>query len=304
MTDVVVIGSLNCDLVVSVPRLPKRGETIAGSPVERRPGGKGANQAVAVARSGARVRLVGLVGDDNLGAELRAAVAAHGVDVAQVRALKGSASGTAFITVEEGGENMIVISAAANASVTPHVLGGSPGIGALLDGAGALLLQLEIPVATCSAAAKVARERGVPVVLNAAPSPPKRTAEVERLLQLTDVLIVNEAEAIALGGSSDPAVLRTLGPSIAVVTMGGRGASAHDGTRRIHVPGFTVHSVDTVGAGDAFCGQFVLAHAAKAPLEEALWRACAAGAVATTTHGAQAVEGMAVQIEELLSHVG
>ena len=288
VTDVVVIGSLNCDLVVTVPRLPAPGETTAGSPIERRCGGKGANQAIAASRLGARVRLVGLVGDDDLGVELRSAVAAHGVDVTQVRVLEGAASGTALVLVEEGGENMIVISPGANGSVTPRRLGGSAGLGAILDGADALLMQLEIPLATCSATAEAARERGVHVVLNAAPSPLERSPEVEHLLALTDVLIVNEAEAVALVGAPDPAVLRTLGPRTAVVTMGSRGASAHNGRRRIDTPGFTVPSLDTVGAGDAFCGQFALAHAARVPLDDALRRACAAGAITTTTHGAQA----------------
>ena len=301
MPDVVVIGSLNLDLVVTVPRLPQPGETVAGSSTVRRPGGKGANQAVAAARLGARVRLAGLVGDDDVGQGLRTAIAGHGVDVAQVGMREGSATGTAFITVEEGGENTIVIAAGANGALTSEALGGPEGLRALVDRAGALLIQLEIPIATCAAAAQAAQEVGVPVLLNAAPTPPERTPDLDRLLHLVDVLIVNETEAVALAGSSDASALRTLGPSVAVVTLGSRGASADNGTVPIHAPGFRVPSVDTVGAGDAFCGQLVLSYAAKEPLADALRRACAAGAVATTTRGAQTVAPMATHVEELLS---
>lgn len=299
-TVIVVIGSLNVDLTVAVPRLPRPGETVAGPSALRSAGGKGANQAVAAARLGAHVRLAGLVGDDGFGVDLRNAVAASGVDVTHVRVHEGSSTGMAFILVEEGGENVIAIAAGANGALTPEALGGTDGLAALLDGANALLLQLEIPLGTCVAAAEVARELGVPVVLNAAPYPPRITPELTSLLRLTDVLIVNETEAVALAGSADPAGLRSFGPSVAVVTLGRRGASADDGTGRIDVPGFTVASVDTVGAGDAFCAQFALAYAAKAPLAEALRRACAAGALATTTRGTQAAEVTPDRINELL----
>lgn len=299
---VVVIGSLNLDLTVAVPRLPRPGETIAGPSAQRSAGGKGANQAVAAARLGAHARLAGLVGDDGFGADLRSAVAAHGVDVAHVHVHGGSSTGMAFIMVEEGGENIIAIAAGANGALTPESLGGAEGdsLRALLDGASALMLQLEIPLAVCVAAAQAAKELGIPVVLNAAPSPPQATPELADLLRLTDVLIVNESEAVALAGTADPTGLRTLGPSVAVVTLGSRGASADDGTGRIDVPGFAVISVDTVGAGDAFCAQLALAYAAKAPLAEALRRACAAGAIATTMRGTQSADLTPARIDELL----
>jgi ribokinase len=304
VTEVVVIGSLNLDLVVTVPRLPRPGETVAGPSAEQSPGGKGANQAVAAARLGARVRLAGLVGDDAFGADLRSSVAEHGVDVTRVVVLKGSSTGTAFILVEESGENMIAIAAGANGALTPETLGGPEGLRALLDGAGTLLLQLEIPVATCVTAAQAAHDLGIPVVLNAAPCPAEVTPELARLLRLTDVLIVNETEALALAGSADPAALRSLGPSVAVVTLGCYGASADGGTGRIDIPGFTVRAVDTVGAGDTFCGQFVVAHATKVPLAEAVRRACAAGAIATTAHGTQAAGLTPTEVEELLARTG
>jgi ribokinase len=303
--DVVVIGSLNLDLVVDVARLPRPGQTVIGPSAQRSPGGKGANQAVAAARLGGRVRLAGLVADDGFGPELRSAVEAHGVDVAHVGVIQGSSTGMALIVVEESGENMIAVAAGANGALTPDTLGGAAGLRALLDDAGALLLQLEIPVATCVSAAEIARELGVPVVLNAAPIPPNITPVLTRLLRSTDVLIVNETEAATLLGSdadtADPAALRSLGPDVVVVTLGSRGACADDGTGRIDVPGFTVASIDTVGAGDAFCGQFALAYATQAPLADAVRRACAAGAIATTARGTQAAELTSARVDELLA---
>jgi ribokinase len=301
MTDLVVIGSLNVDIVVAVPHLPKPGETVAGPNAEHRPGGKGANQACAAARLGADVRLAGLVGDDTFGADLLAAVAAQGVDVSHVATLDGVSTGMALIAVEESSENMIIVASGANRQLTAAVLGGSEGLRALLHGAGALLLQLETPIPTSIAAAQVARELGVPVVLNAAPCPPDLTAELDELLQLTDALIVNESESLALAGSADPAVLLALGPAVAVVTLGRHGASAADKKGRIDVPGFTVPSVDTVGAGDTFCGQFALAFASGTPLAEAVRRACAAGALATTTPGAQSAAATLDRVAELLA---
>jgi ribokinase len=299
--DIVVIGSLNLDLTVRVPRLPRPGQTVAGRAAERSPGGKGANQAAAAARLGADVRLAGLVGDDVFGSELRRAVAARGVDVTHVAVLEGSSTGMAFITVDEDGENMITIAAGANGALTPRALGDAEGLRALIDGAGALLLQLEIPAATCVAAAEAARALGVPVVLNAAPCPPEPTPVLARLLRLTDALVVNETEAGALAGSADPTALLELGPSVAVVTLGRRGASADGGTGRIDVPGYVVPSVDSVGAGDAFCGQFAVAHAAGTPLAEAVRRSCAAGALATTARGAQSAGPTRARVEELMS---
>jgi ribokinase len=301
MTDLVVIGSLNVDLVVAVPHLPKPGETVAGPNAERRPGGKGANQACAAARLGANVRLAGLVGDDMFGADLLAAIAAQGVDVSRVATLNNSSTGMAFIAVEDSSENMIIVASGANRHVTPTTLGGDPGLRTLLHDARALLLQLETPVPASIAAARVARELGVPVVLNAAPCPPSPAPELSELLRLTDALIVNESEAVALAGSADPAALLQFGPRIAVVTLGRRGAAAADKAGRTDVPGFAVVSVDTVGAGDTFCGQFTLAWASGAELADAVRSACAAGALATTTLGAQSPAATPERVAELMA---
>ncbi|MEV0201394.1 PfkB family carbohydrate kinase, partial [Nonomuraea sp. NPDC050691] len=207
--ELVVVGSLNMDLTVPVTRLPGRGETVAGAAAVRAAGGKGANQAVAAARLGARVRLVGQVGDDALGRDLLAAVAGEGVDVSGVRQAP-AATGLAMIVVEDGGENMITVARGANGLFHLTDLD--------LSGAGAILLQLEIPVAACLAAARQARAQGVPVILNAAPY----TQGLDELLALVDLLIVNEGEAAALCGGTDPAGLLALGPRAAVVTLGRR----------------------------------------------------------------------------------
>ncbi|NUW37009.1 ribokinase [Nonomuraea sp. SMC257] len=296
--ELVVVGSLNMDLTVPVTRLPGRGETVAGAAVVRVAGGKGANQAVAAARLGARVRLVGQVGDDALGRELLAAVAGEGVDVSGVRQVP-AATGMAMIVVEDGGENMITVASGANRLF--HLT--APGSSALmttgldLATADALLLQLEIPVAACLAAARQARAHGVPVVLNAAPY----TQGLDDLLPLVDLLIVNESEADALCGGTDPAGLLALGPRAAVVTLGGRGARGRDAGGGCEAPSFQVPVVDAVGAGDTFCAQLALAHAAGLPLAEAVRRACAAGALATTAHGAQTAMPTGGQVERLLA---
>ncbi|MEV0151838.1 MULTISPECIES: ribokinase [unclassified Nonomuraea] len=288
--ELVVVGSLNMDLTVPVTCLPGRGETVAGAAVVRAAGGKGANQAVAAARLGARVRLVGQVGDDALGRDLLAAVAAEGVDVSGVRQVP-AASGLAMIVVEDGGENMITVARGANGLFHPTDLDLD------LVGADALLLQLEIPVAACLAAARQARAHGVPVILNAAPY----TQGLDELLAQVDLVIVNESEAAALCGGTDPAGLLALGPRAAVVTLGRRGARGQDVTGACQVPSFQVPVVDAVGAGDTFCAQLALAHAAGLPLDQAVRRACAAGALATTAHGAQTAMPTAGQVEGLLA---
>lgn len=292
-----VVGSLNVDLSVAVPRLPQPGETVSGTGAARAPGGKGANQAVAAVRLGVPVRLAGLVGDDPFGHELRDTVAAQGVDVSAVSVLDGTSTGMALITVDEGGENMITVAAGANGLLTPEWFA----FRELLDGARALLLQLEIPVGTCLAAARAARDLGVPVFLNAAPCPPVVSAELTELLRLTDVLIVNETEAEGLSGSSDPVGLPALGPALAVVTLGAQGAVAVDASGvPVSCGGFVVATVDAVGAGDAFCAQFTVAFSAGLPLPESVRRACAAGALATTGVGAQAAMPGRAAVEDLL----
>ncbi|MEH0986052.1 ribokinase [Micromonospora sp. CPCC 205556] len=302
----VVVGSLNMDLCVRVPRLPEPGETVAGRSLERSPGGKGANQAVAASRLGASASLVGSVGTDSFGTELTRGLTAEGVDVAAVTYSATAPTGVAMIIVEASGENMITLAPGANGELRPADLAG---LGPMLADADALLLQLEIPLATVRAAARTARDHGVPVILNAAPLP-LVDAELLDLLHLTDLLVVNETEAAGLTGldRADPAAtavaLRRLGPPEVVLTLGAQGAVAADAAGVHQVPPFAVDAVDAVGAGDAFCAELVLARAGcdtPGALAAATGRACAAGALATTRPGAQTAAPWRAEVDRLLA---
>ncbi|MFI0480081.1 ribokinase [Actinomadura sp. 9N215] len=294
-----VVGSVNMDLAVGVPRLPGRGETVLGGDAARSPGGKGANQAVAARRLGAAVRMAGRVGDDVFGAEARAAVAAEGIDVTGVRVAAGALTGLAMIMVRPDGENAIAVAPGANATLGPDDAAAAAGGGE----ESALLLQLEIPVAACAAAAAEARRHAMPVVLNAAPAPRVVDTATARLLRLVDVLVVNEIEAAALQPAPDgsngsrerdrerdwtsvAAALRRLGPRQVVVTLGADGAAGADDHGTFRVAPFRVAAVDAVGAGDAFCAALTVAVAEGLPLRDAARRACAAGALAVTRRGA------------------
>ncbi|MEV7730321.1 ribokinase [Streptomyces sp. NPDC087917] len=290
----VVIGSLNMDLSVTVPRLPRPGETVSGADVVRGAGGKGANQAVAAARLGADVRMVGLLGDDTLGAELRARLVAEGVCDKGVSPLPGVASGLALIVVQADGENTITLSPGANRHLDVAALEGLTA-GGPIGPADTVLLQLEVPVDTVLAAARAARGAGALTVLNAAPLP-NRPLPGELLAQV-DVLVVNESEAAGLlattaatgvaGWAAHAERMRALGPGTVVITLGAAGAVAAGPGGPVVVPAFPADAVDTVGAGDAFCAQLALSLGSGEPLAAAVRRACAAGALATTRRGAQ-----------------
>ena len=291
---IAVVGSANVDLTIRVPRLPAPGETVAGADLVRDVGGKGANQAVAAARLGADAALVGAVGNDAFGADLRAGLGAAGVDVSQLSVVPDVPTGVALIQVRPDGENTITLSPGANGRLTPAAVAAA---GALLADAGAVVLQLEVPLDVVVAAARAAA--GL-VVLNAAPLPPDPSVLAD-LLRLVDVLVVNEHEALGLaagllpapdgGAAADwPATarrLRTLGPDAVVVTLGVQGAVAAGPGTDVVVPAYPVDVVDAVGAGDACCAGLALGLAARLPLDAAVRLACAAGAVATTGPGAQ-----------------
>ena len=297
---IVVFGSLNMDLVIRVPHLPRPGETVAGSDVVPGAGGKGANQALAARRLGAGVALIGMVGSDEYGAELRDGLAGHGVDVSGVFVTADAATGVAHIVVGPDGENMITLSPGANARVAPSDLR------APLTGADALLLQLEVPVEASCAAADAARAAGVPVVLNAAPLPQHPDGHLADLLRRVDVLIVNETEAAGLapGAASPASALLRLGAAEVVVTLGARGAVAAGPHGVTHVPAFAVDAVDTVGAGDAFCAEFTLARTSGgADLVTATRRACAAGALAASRPGAQTSLPTRAEVDRLAGSV-
>jgi ribokinase len=266
-----VVGSLNVDLVTRVERHPRPGETVLGSGLERLAGGKGANQGVAAAAAGAVVAMVGCIGSDEAGSAYVARLSALGIDVAGIRVAPDCVTGHALITVDEAGENSIVVIAGANGAVTIDDL-------AVLESVGPgdlVLLQLEVPMVVVAAAARRASTRGARVVLNLSPY----AALSADVIALADPLVVNEHEALSLADSE--AV-----PVSLVVTFGAAGA-AWDGHRE---PGPDVEEsevLDTTGAGDAFCGALGAALVAGAGRSDALRAALAAGADAVKRVGAQ-----------------
>jgi len=284
MKPIVVLGSLNMDLVVRTPRLPTPGETLIGGPFQTFPGGKGANQAVAVARLGAPVFMIGRVGCDAFGQELIAAAARDGVDTRGISQDPEAATGVALITVEASGQNTIIVVAGANYLISPQHI--EP-YSAFIRQASLLVMQLEIPLETVQAAARLARQAGVPVLLNPAPAQPLP----QDLLRNIDLLAPNQSElALLAGGGSIESAAQSLidqGVSTVLVTLGDQGAFVLDREGRTSAPAFSVSAVDAVAAGDAFIGAFAVALSeGKTVLEAARW-GNAAGAIAVTRHGAQ-----------------
>jgi ribokinase len=274
------------DLVVPVERHPKPGETVIGGDLQRFPGGKGANQAVAAARLGARVRMVGRVGLDEHGAQLLRSLENEGVDIMGVQKV-GTPTGVALIGVDVRGQNAIIVAPGANARLGPDDLNPER-----FAGAGVVVLQLETPLETVQRAAELGRAAGAVVLLNAAPAQ-ELPAE---LLAATDVLVVNEFEAAQVAGAAEPtgpeealALARELAQRVpvVVVTLGSRGLVWAGAEGEGHLPAFEVEAVDTTAAGDAFVGGLAAALAAGNPLEEALRFGSAAGALAATGLGAQ-----------------
>jgi ribokinase len=278
---VVVVGSLNVDLTVRVPRFPAPGETLAGSDLVTASGGKSANQAVAASVLGAEVVLVGAVGDDDHGSFLLDRVGGAGVDVAGVVADGEQATGTAMIVVDAGGENTIIISAGANGALAPGCV---PRAG--LRSADVLCLCLEVPVAVVLAAARAAHAVGAQVLLNLSP-----TVDVpDELLRLSDVLLVNAGEAAQLVGPGSWTQTRDRlagrGVHAAVVTLGGAGSVVLEGAVT-EVAAEPVEVVDTTGCGDAFTGAVACRLVAGDLLVDAARFASRASALAATAAGAQ-----------------
>jgi ribokinase len=300
---IVVLGSLNADLVVAVPRLPRPAETVLGDRLRTFPGGKGANQAVAAARLGGSVCMVGRVGQDAFGDLLLQSLAADGVDTAAVDRDPDEPTGVALILVEEGGQNLIAVAPGANARVGPREVERAADH---LNSESVLLLELEVPLPVVDSAAVAAHQRGSRVILNAAPA----TAVLpEGLLRHVDVLVVNEVEAATLFGSSvqsleDAAAAGRAaleqGTGAAIVTLGAAGAVVVQPAGVSPIGAYPVVAVDTTAAGDAFVGALALSLLRGADLVAAARLGSAAGAAAVTRPGAQSSLPTPADVQALL----
>ncbi len=280
--DVLVVGSANLDLVATTRRLPRPGETVLGSAYAEHAGGKGLNQAVSAARSGAVTAFSGAVGRDGAGRRLRSILAAEHIDTSAVDDVD-EATGRALIVVDEAGENSIVVIPGANALVGPRSLAN----------ARVVLAQLEVPIATVEATMVAARRAGAITVLNPAPA----QALASTLVAACDIVVPNEHEVALLGGES---TLLAAGCGAVVTTRGGSGVDIVTRDRRHHQPSFPVDVIDTTGAGDAFCGALAARLAVGDTLDHAVAWAAAAGALATTVMGAVPAQPRAAAIEALL----
>ncbi|MFT4216160.1 MAG: ribokinase [Micropruina sp.] len=297
---VLVVGSLNADLVVRTARLPRPGETVTGSDLVIVPGGKSSNQAAAVGKLGGDVAMLGCVGQDGNGAMLLDSLKSSGVDVSQVRVLDGVATGSAMIAVDDAAENFIIVSPGANGRLSADDVNAATDFFASADSSSVLTLCLEVSLEAVKAAARNARERGAKVVLNISPYM-KVGAD---LLDLVDILLVNNHELADLTGQSDfdplgdwtsvieatGAALGASGPRTVVVTLGAKGARIIDldaGTASAQIPSPTVRPVDTTGCGDAFLAAFSFRIAAGDTFEQAAAFAVRVGAYAATGEGAQ-----------------
>ncbi|MBC8264092.1 MAG: ribokinase [Anaerolineales bacterium] len=286
---IAVVGSLNMDLVIRTPRFPSPGETIIGSAFHTIPGGKGANQAVAAARLGAQVTMVGRVGDDAFGGQQLSNLTQLGIDVSHVRRDAEAATGVALIALDEGGQNSIILAPGANMRFTSADVEAAE---QAIASAEVLLLQLEIPLDVVEHVIGMARARGLTTILNPAPARSLPPA----LLSQVDYLIPNESETTLLTGievdsmetaRQAAAELRASGVGTVILTLGGRGALILDGQQALHIHGYQVEVVDTTAAGDAFVGGFAVALAEGRDLRGAVRFANGAGALTVTRLGAQ-----------------
>jgi len=305
MSRIIVLGSINMDLVVSANRAPEGGETVSGTDFQIIPGGKGANQAVAIARQGGEVAMIARVGKDGFGDELISSLQENKILVDRIKQDETCSTGVALIVVEESGENRIVIVAGANGQVTTADVDEAIDI---IDKCDYLVMQLEIPIDTVSHALSLAKSKHIQTVLNAAPAPLRPLGE--SVLRKIDYLLVNETEADALAGMPvsdlDTAYkvaqhLQGRTNGTVVLTLGDQGAVAADGKSVWHTPAFKVDAIDTTAAGDAFTGGLVISLQKGNLLKDAIIHANAAGALAACKFGAQPSLPTFEEIKQFLS---
>ena len=286
---IVVVGSLNMDLVMRTPRIPVSGETLNGHEFRTVLGGKGANQAVACARMGGQVVLIGQVGDDSFGKALRDGLLGDGVDASRVMQTSALGTGVAIILVEDAGQNRIMVAPGANSALTVQDI---ERFSAIIEGAAVLIVQMEIPGATVQRAMEIANASAVPVLLNPAPA----VGLPDGLLAQASILVPNETEASLLAGipiqdlSSAFAAARALrqrGADRVVVTLGEQGVAVVDDTGERHLPAQVVKAIDTTAAGDTFIGGLAVALVEGQPLDAAVMLGQRASALCVTRHGAQ-----------------
>jgi ribokinase len=296
---IVVLGSFNADLVSYVQRLPDRGETVAGTRFVTGPGGKGSNQAVAAARLGAQVTFIARVGQDTLSEIGLTLWREEGIDTSYISRDPAAATGVASIFVDEAGHNVIVVTLGANNELRPvHVDEAEAAIAA----ADVLLVQLESPLETVAYALEVAKRHGIRTILNPAPAQPLPAT----VLQHVDIVTPNEHELplVAQADSTEAATQALLkaGVDTVLVTFGKRGAgfATREGDGGL-IPAYTVEAVDTVGAGDAFCGALAVALAEGRHIEDAITFANAAAAISVTRPGAAASMGRRTEVEALMA---
>jgi ribokinase len=304
MAKVVVVGSLNMDLVVRAAHLPAQGETILGGEFLMIPGGKGANQAVAAARLGAEVAMVGRVGNDGFGQALRTNLAGESIDVTHIRTDPAASTGVALITVDDSGQNTIVVVSGANMRLTPaEVEAAFTQIGQF----DVVMMQLESPIACVETASRLARQAGARTILNPAPARPLPGS----LLEQIDILVLNETEASLLSGvgvseieGADRAARQLISQGIGsvVITLGERGALLVAGKEDepLHFPAYPVQVVDTTAAGDAFVAGLAVGLGEGMPLQEAVRLGNAAGALSVTRLGAQPSLPTRGEVDQLL----
>jgi ribokinase len=292
-----VVGSLNMDLVINVAHLPQIGETILGGKFATIPGGKGANQAVAAARIGAAVTMIGRVGQDGFGNELRASAAKDGIDIQHVAVDEQEATGIALITVDAEGRNTIVVASGANLALTPRHLHTAQ---QAFVNADVLVVQLESPLETVSEALTLAVKNKLRVVLNPAPAQPL-SAE---LLSKVDYFIPNEREAMQVVGADtlDSAIekLLDMGAQNLIITLGEKGVLVVTAAGRMQIPAYSVKAIDTVAAGDAFVGAFATGLAEGMSAEDAVKLGNAAAAISVTRYGAQPSLPTRKEVDEFL----